>query len=37
MYGDVVFDLGKQPFAEVQDEFKRRRNVERTSICRPTT
>src|SRR5712664_3495788 len=29
MYGDVVFDLGKQPVAEVQDEFKRRRNVER--------
>src|SRR6267154_3038723 len=29
MYGDVVFDLGKQPFAEMQDEFKRRRNVVR--------
>src|SRR3989441_1277550 len=29
MYGDVVFDLGKEPFAEVLDEFKRRRKVER--------
>src|SRR5882762_6681764 len=29
MYGDVVFDLGKAPFAEVLDEFKRRRKVER--------
>src|SRR5439155_1693360 len=24
MYGDVVFDLGKQPFEEVLEEFKRR-------------
>ena len=29
MYGDVVFDLGKQPFEEVLDEYKRRRKVER--------
>src|SRR2546426_136470 len=29
MYGDVVFDLGKDPFAEVLDEFKRRRKGER--------
>src|SRR5881275_2203069 len=29
MYGDVVFDLGKEPFAEVLDEFKRRRKVQR--------
>src|SRR5437016_1298287 len=29
MYGDVVFDLGKEPFAEVLDEMKRRRRVER--------
>jgi len=29
MYGDVVFDLGKEPFAEVLEEFKRRRKVER--------
>jgi pyruvate,orthophosphate dikinase len=29
MYGDVVFDLGKAPFAEVLEEFKRRRKVER--------
>ena len=29
MYGDVVFDLGKAPFAEVLDEFKHRRKVER--------
>src|SRR6059036_3375538 len=29
MYGDVVFDLGKEPFAEVLQEFKRRRKVER--------
>src|SRR5216117_670726 len=29
MYGDVVFDLGKEPFAEVLGEFKRRRKVER--------
>jgi len=29
MYGDVVFDLGKESFAEVLDEFKRRRKVER--------
>src|SRR5204863_9168504 len=27
MYGDVVFDLGKEPFAEVLDEFKRRRKA----------
>jgi pyruvate, orthophosphate dikinase len=29
MYGDVVFDLGKQPFEEVLDELKQRRRVER--------
>jgi len=29
MYGDVVFDLGKEPFAEVLEEFKARRRVER--------
>ena len=29
MYGDVVFELGKEPFAEVLDEVKRRRRVER--------
>ncbi len=29
MYGDVVFDLGKEPFAEVLEEFKRRRKAER--------
>ena len=29
MYGDVVFDLSKQPFEEVLDEVKRRRRVER--------
>src|SRR6266511_4041315 len=29
MYGDVVFDLGKEPFAEVLGEFKRRRKVQR--------
>ena len=29
MYGDVVFDLGKQPFEEVLEEFKRRRKVTR--------
>src|SRR6266496_5721406 len=29
MYGDVVFELGKEPFAEVLDEMKRRRRVER--------
>jgi len=29
MYGDVVFDLGKEPFVEVLDEFKRRRKVQR--------
>src|SRR2546421_6729833 len=29
MYGDVVFDLGKEPFAEVLEEFKTRRRVER--------
>src|SRR5881296_1914918 len=29
MYGDVVFDLGKEPFTEVLAEFKRRRKVER--------
>ena len=29
MYGDVVFDLGRQPFAEVLEECKRRRKVER--------
>ena len=29
MYGDVVFDLGKEPFTEVLDEFKRRRKAQR--------
>src|SRR3989454_6265775 len=29
MYGDVVFDLGKQPFEEVLEQYKRRRNAER--------
>ena len=29
MYGDVVFDLGKQPFEEVLDEAKQRRKVKR--------
>ena len=29
MYGDVVFELGKEPFAEVLDEMKQRRRVER--------
>ena len=29
MYGDVVFDLGKQPFEEVLDELKQQRRVER--------
>ncbi len=29
MYGDVVFDLGKEPFAEVLGEFKKRRRAER--------
>jgi pyruvate,orthophosphate dikinase len=29
MYGDVVFDLGKEPFAEVLEEFKRRRKAKR--------
>src|SRR2546430_498351 len=29
MYGDVVFDLGRQPFAEGLEECKRRRKVER--------
>jgi pyruvate,orthophosphate dikinase len=29
MYGDVVFDLGKEPFAEVLDEYKRHHKVER--------
>src|SRR3989442_4562146 len=29
MYGDVVFDLGKQPFEEVVEQYKRRRNAER--------
>ena len=29
MYGDVVFDLGKEPFAEVLEECKRRRKVQR--------
>src|SRR5207245_8567210 len=29
MYGDVVFDLGKRPFEEVLEEYKRRRKVER--------
>ena len=29
MYGDVVYDLGKEPFAEVLEEFKARRRVGR--------
>ena len=29
MYGDVVFDLGKEPFAEVLAEFKQRRRAAR--------
>ncbi|HKE90498.1 MAG TPA: pyruvate, phosphate dikinase [Gemmatimonadales bacterium] len=29
MYGDVVFELGKEPFDEVLDEMKKRRKVER--------
>jgi len=29
MYGDVVFELGKEPFAEVLEEAKRRRRVKR--------
>src|SRR2546427_811958 len=29
MYGDVVFDLGRQPFAEVLEEYRLRRKVER--------
>ena len=29
MYGDVVYDLGKEPFAEVLEEFKKRRRVGR--------
>ncbi|HYK83436.1 MAG TPA: pyruvate, phosphate dikinase [Gemmatimonadales bacterium] len=29
MYGDVVFDLGKEPFAEVLAEYKQRGKVER--------
>ncbi len=29
MYGDVVFDLGKEPFAEVLDAATRRRKVQR--------
>src|SRR5207237_9747759 len=29
MYGDVVFDLGKEPFAEVLEEFKKRRRAAR--------
>src|SRR5690349_6130767 len=29
MYGDVVFDLGKDPFEEVLDELKQRRRVQR--------
>src|SRR6266704_3037108 len=29
MYGDVVFDLGKEPFEEVLDEVKRRRKATR--------
>src|SRR5437016_7694419 len=28
MYGDVVFDLGKDPVTEVLDEFKRRRKAQ---------
>ncbi|PYO63535.1 MAG: pyruvate, phosphate dikinase, partial [Gemmatimonadetes bacterium] len=29
MYGDVVFELGKEPFEEVLEEAKRRRRVKR--------
>src|SRR6266511_3588125 len=29
MYGDVVFDLGREPFQEVLEEFKARRRVAR--------
>ncbi|HVH08426.1 MAG TPA: pyruvate, phosphate dikinase [Gemmatimonadales bacterium] len=29
MYGDVVFEIGKEPFAEVLDDVKRRRRVAR--------
>src|SRR6266700_6261018 len=29
MYGDVVFDLGKEPFEEVLEEYKRRRKAAR--------
>ncbi|HYL55155.1 MAG TPA: pyruvate, phosphate dikinase [Gemmatimonadales bacterium] len=29
MYGDVVFDLGKDPFEEVLDELRQRRRVDR--------
>jgi pyruvate,orthophosphate dikinase len=29
MYGDVVFELGKAPFAEVLEEYKRRRHAAR--------
>ncbi len=29
MYGDVVFELGKEPFAEVLEEAKRRRRAQR--------
>ncbi|HUK20162.1 MAG TPA: pyruvate, phosphate dikinase [Gemmatimonadales bacterium] len=29
MYGDVVYELGKEPFAELLDEAKRRRRTER--------
>src|ERR1044071_9931539 len=29
MYGDVVFDLGKEPFEEVLNEYKKRRKVAR--------
>jgi len=29
MYGDVVFDLGKEPFVEVLEECKRRRRAQR--------
>ncbi len=29
MYGDVVFELGKEPFGEVLEEAKRRRRVQR--------
>ncbi len=29
MYGDVVYELGKEPFEEVLDEYKKKRKVER--------